>query len=129
MIVPALFVLLCFSVVLFAFFVLGTPDSFAIPAAGCSLFEAEPRARASETYESMNIQRRYRPCSPPVPSRHRQEEEGTEYLQFSCTLTELYSEIFDVPSSLLFWRVPLRKGQDGSIVLKGGQIISERKEL
>lgn len=58
-----------------------------------------------------------------------QAEEGAEYLQFSCPLTELYSEIFEIPSSLLFWRVPLRKGQDGSIVLEGGQIISERKEL
>lgn len=56
-------------------------------------------------------------------------EEGTEFLQFSCPLTELYSEIFEIPSSLLFWRVPLRKGEDGSIVLEGGQIISERKEL
>lgn len=58
-----------------------------------------------------------------------QEEEGLEYLQFSCPLTELYSEIFDIPSSLLFWRVPLRKATDGGIVLEGGQIISERKEL
>lgn len=58
-----------------------------------------------------------------------QAEEGTEFLQFSCPLTELYSEIFEIPSSLLFWRVPLRKGEDGSIVLEGGQIISERKEL
>ncbi|CAN0001532.1 unnamed protein product, partial [Hapterophycus canaliculatus] len=54
-----------------------------------------------------------------------EEEEGLEYLQFSCPLTEMYGLMFDVPSALLFWRVPLRKGSDGSIVLQGGQIISE----
>lgn len=58
-----------------------------------------------------------------------QEEEGTEYLQFSCPLTEMYGVMFDVPSALLFWRVPLRKGADGSIVLQGGQIISEKTSL
>lgn len=58
-----------------------------------------------------------------------QEEEGTEYLQFSCPLTEMYGVSFDVPSALLFWRVPLRKGTDGSIVLQGGQIISEKNSL
>lgn len=58
-----------------------------------------------------------------------QEEEGMEYLQFSCPLTDLYSELFDVPSGLLFWRVPLRKGAGGELVLEGGQIISERNQL
>lgn len=52
-----------------------------------------------------------------------------EYLQFSCPLTEMYGVMFDVPSALLFWRVPLRKGSDGSIVLQGGQIISEKNSL
>lgn len=58
-----------------------------------------------------------------------QEEDGEEYLQFSCPLTELYSEVFDVPSSLLFWRVRLRQGGDGTVALENGQIISERSEL
>eukprot|EP00903_Cladosiphon_okamuranus_P011961 g11234.t1 len=58
-----------------------------------------------------------------------EEEEGTEYLQFSCPLTEMYGVMFDVPSALLFWRVPLRKGADGRIVLQGGQIISEKNSL
>ncbi|CAM9791072.1 unnamed protein product [Ectocarpus sp. 12 AP-2014] len=58
-----------------------------------------------------------------------EEEEGTDYLQFSCPLTEMYGVMFDVPSALLFWRVPLRKGADGSVVLQGGQIISEKNSL
>lgn len=57
-----------------------------------------------------------------------QEEDGQEYIQFSCPLTELYSEVFEIPSSLLFWRVPLRQSEDGTIVLENGQIISERSE-
>ncbi|CAM9514718.1 unnamed protein product, partial [Choristocarpus tenellus] len=28
-----------------------------------------------------------------------EEEQGQDYLQFTCPLTELYSEIFDIPSS------------------------------
>lgn len=71
-----------------------------------------------------------RPALITPPRRNdTQEEEGTEYLQFSCPLTEMYSVMFDVPSGLLFWRVPLRKGANGSIVLQGGQIISEKNGL
>lgn len=50
-------------------------------------------------------------------------------MQFSSPLTELYSEIFFIPSGLLFWRVPLRKDDEGKLVLESGQIISERKQL
>lgn len=41
----------------------------------------------------------------------------------------MYGVMFDVPSALLFWRVPLRKATDGGIVLQGGQIISEKNSL
>ncbi len=67
--------------------------------------------------------------NPPPPAKQTQEEEGTEYLQFSCPLTEMYAVMFDVPSALLVWRVPLRKGKDGGIVLQEGQIISEKNSL
>ncbi|CAM9384449.1 unnamed protein product [Discosporangium mesarthrocarpum] len=58
-----------------------------------------------------------------------EDEEGQEYLQFTCPLTELYSELFDIPSALLFARIPVRKGADGDFILEGGQIISERSSL
>jgi hypothetical protein len=61
-----------------------------------------------------------------------EEEEGTDYLQFTCPLTELYSEIFDIPSALLFWRGPLVRessAEDAVPAVTEGVIISEKKTL
>jgi hypothetical protein len=61
-----------------------------------------------------------------------EEEEGTDYLQFTCPLTELYSEIFDIPSALLFWRGPLVRQDSGEAsvpAVTDGIIISEKKTL
>lgn len=92
------------------------------------VFVGENRDFSSDSPDKLGPLFSSPPPSPAARTRS-QEEEGTEYLQFSSPLTEIYSEIFLIPSSLLFWRVPLRKAEDGAIVLQGGQIISERKEL
>eukprot|EP00611_Tribonema_gayanum_P025989 TRINITY_DN6069_c0_g1_i1.p1 TRINITY_DN6069_c0_g1~~TRINITY_DN6069_c0_g1_i1.p1 ORF type:complete len:254 (-),score=72.15 TRINITY_DN6069_c0_g1_i1:185-946(-) len=55
-------------------------------------------------------------------------EEGTDYLQFTCPLTELYSEIFDIPSALLFWRAELVR-RAGEVQMQEGVIISEKVTL
>ncbi|CAM9252846.1 unnamed protein product, partial [Sphacelaria rigidula] len=58
-----------------------------------------------------------------------EEEGGEEFLQFSSPVSPLYSEVFEIPSALLFWRVRIRQAADGTIMFDNGQIISERSEL
>ncbi|CAM9580187.1 unnamed protein product [Chrysoparadoxa australica] len=56
------------------------------------------------------------------------EEDGVEYLQFTCPLTELYSQIFDVPSELMFWRGILQEEGD-KVIVTDGVIISEKSSV